>query len=128
MVDASLNPTGQKSSAPASKAPVAAPKIDPAPAAQVSGPSVESSATAPATASVADATSRQQGSQQAAPIVSKVSGLATYRDHESGRLVVQIFDQKRGDVILEFPSENMLRAYPTASPSQSIDHVIETKA
>lgn len=127
MVDASLNATTQKSAAPASKAPAAAPKIDPAPAVRAAAPRVEKDG-APSAAAAAEAAVKQPASEQSAPIVSKVSGLATYRDHESGRLVVQIFDQKRGDVILEFPTENMLRAYPSTSSAQSIDHVIETKA
>ncbi len=127
MVDASLNATTQKSAAPTSKAPAAAPKIDPAPAVRAAPPRVEREGASPA-ASAPEVEAKQPAAQQSAPIVSKVSGLATYRDHESGRLVVQIFDQKRGDVILEFPTENMLRAYPSSSPLQSIDHVIETKA
>ena len=127
MVDASLNATTQKSTAPASSTPAAAPKIDPAPAVRAAAPRVEKESASPAT-TAPEATAKQPAAQQSAPIVSKVSGLATYRDSESGRLVVQIFDQKRGDVILEFPTENMLRAYPTSSPLQSIDHVIETKA
>ncbi|WP_282607957.1 flagellar protein FlaG [Pelagibius sp. Alg239-R121] len=127
MVDASFNPTGQKNPAPASKAPAATSKINAAPAAGIAPAPVEN-ASASAAASSVSVAAKQPATQQAAPIVSKVSGLATYRDHESGRLVVQIFDQKRGDVILEFPTENMLRAYPTSSPLTAIDHVIETKA
>jgi uncharacterized FlaG/YvyC family protein len=73
-------------------------------------------------------TSQTATTQQSSPIVSRVSGLSTYRDHESGRLVVQIFDQKRGGVLIEFPNENMLRAYPTSAPRPSIDHIVETKA
>ena len=127
MVDASLNATTQKNATPASKAPTVAPKINAAPAVRAAAPRVEKDSTSSAVAPV-EVAAKQPDAQQSAPIVSKVSGLATYRDHESGRLVVQIFDQKRGDVILEFPSENMLRAYPSTSSSQSIDHVIETKA
>ncbi len=128
MVDTSINPTGQKNTAPASVTPAAAPRIAAAqPAASKATAPAESSVTSKA-AAVADSAAKQPASQAAAPIVSKVSGLATYRDSESGRLVVQIFDQKRGDVILEFPTENMLRAYPTSSSQPAIDRVIETKA
>ena len=127
MVDTSMNPTGQKNTASASVTPAAAPKIKSAqPAAGSPAPSSEGSAVSNAAAP--EAAAKQPANQPAAPIVSKVSGLATYRDSESGRLVIQIFDQKRGDVILEFPTENMLRAYPNTSSQPAINHVVETKA
>lgn len=124
MVDTSINPTGKTSTASASVAPAAAPK----PQATVPAPSRSEGGIEARAAAAVDTAAKQPASQQVAPIVSKVSGLATYRDSESGRLVVQIFDQKRGDVILEFPTENMLRAYPTSSSQPAINHVIETKA
>ncbi len=124
MVDTSINPTGQKRTASASVAPAAAPK----PQATTPAPSRSEGGIEASVAATLDTAAKQPASQQVAPIVSKVSGLATYRDSESGRLVVQIFDQKRGDVILEFPTENMLRAYPTSSSQPTINHVIETKA
>ena len=128
MVDTSINPTGQKNTAAASVAPAAAPKIPSAPPpAGAAAPRQERATESTATA-VASAAAKEPATQQSAPIVSKVSGLATYRDSESGRLVVQIFDQKRGDVILEFPTENMLRSYPTSSSQPAINHVVETKA
>ena len=34
------------------------------------------------------------------------SGLTTYRDSDSGRLIVRIFDKETGDVLLEFPPED----------------------
>ena len=40
------------------------------------------------------------------------SGLTTYRDQESGRVVVRIFDRESGDVLLEFPPEGQ-RLIPT---------------
>ena len=128
MVDTSINPTGQKNTASASVTPSAAPKITAAqPAAGTPASNAEGGAVSNAAAAV-EAAAKQPANQPAAPIVSKVSGLATYRDSESGRLVIQIFDQKRGDVILEFPTENMLRAYPTTSSQPAINHVVETKA
>lgn len=127
MVDTSINPTGQKNTASASVTPSAAPKITAAqPAAGTPAPNAEGGAVPNAAA--AEVAAKQPANQPAAPIVSKVSGLATYRDSESGRLVIQIFDQKRGDVILEFPTENMLRAYPNTSSQPAINHVVETKA
>lgn len=128
MVDTSINPTGQKNTAPASVAPAAAPRIASAqPLTGIAIPPAEAGVTSKA-AAIVDVAAKPSANQPAAPIVSKVSGLATYRDSESGRLVVQIFDQKRGDLILEFPTENMLRAYPTSSSQPAINHVIETKA
>jgi len=128
MVDASLNPTGQKSAAPVSRPPISAPGITAVPSAGRSSPGAESGAFSSADTAVVAVTSQTATTQQSSPIVSRVSGLSTYRDHESGRLVVQIFDQKRGGVLMEFPNENMLRAYPTSAPRPSIDHVVETKA
>lgn len=128
MVDTSMNPTGQKNTASASVASApAAPKVTSAqPVAGSPAPSAEGRTVSNAAAP--EAAAKQPANQLAAPIVSKVSGLATYRDSESGRLVIQIFDQKRGDVILEFPTENMLRAYPNTSSQPAINHVVETKA
>ncbi|MDX1400517.1 MAG: hypothetical protein R3245_01225 [Kiloniellales bacterium] len=49
------------------------------------------------------------GRAPATPLVSD-SGLTTYRDKESGRLVIRVFDRESGDVLLEFPPENQRRA------------------
>ncbi len=34
------------------------------------------------------------------------SALTTYKDSESGRLIIRIFDKETGDVLLEFPPED----------------------
>jgi len=34
------------------------------------------------------------------------AAVATYRDSESGRLIVRIFDKDSGDILVEFPPEN----------------------
>ncbi len=128
MVDTSINPTGQKNTAAASVAPAASPKTSSAPPSAGAAAPRQDRGSESTAAAVVDTAAKQPATQQSTPIVSKVSGLATYRDSESGRLVVQIFDQKRGDVILEFPTENMLRAYPTGSTQPAINHVVETKA
>jgi hypothetical protein len=44
------------------------------------------------------------------------SGLTTYRDQESGRVVVRIFDRESGDVLVEFPPENQRQAAEPPGP------------
>ncbi len=43
-------------------------------------------------------------SRPATPLVGN-SALTTYRDQESGRLIVRVFDRQSGDVLMEFPPE-----------------------
>ena len=43
--------------------------------------------------------------KQAAPN----SGLTTYKDHDTGRLIVRVFDRESGDVLVEFPPERAFR-------------------
>ncbi len=38
------------------------------------------------------------------------SGLTTYNDHDSGRLIVRVFDRESGDVLVEFPPERAFRS------------------
>ncbi len=83
----------------APKAPVAQ---APTPAA---GPDGDQPATAPA------------GPRPVAP-PSQGFGLTTYHDRDSGRIVVRVFDEKSGDVLLEFPPEGRdLALYPSADPA-----------
>ena len=53
------------------------------------------------------ATAEQSTSRprQTAELKGADSGLTTYRDSDSGRLIVRIFDKETGDVLLEFPPE-----------------------
>lgn len=44
------------------------------------------------------------------------AAVATYRDSESGRLIVRIFDEDSGDILVEFPPED---PPSTVSPSPS---------
>lgn len=44
--------------------------------------------------------------KQAAPS----SGLTTYKDEDSGRLIVRVYDRESGDVLVEFPPERAFRA------------------
>lgn len=42
------------------------------------------------------------------------SGLTTYKDEDSGRLIVRVYDRESGDVIIEFPPE---KAFRPAAPA-----------
>lgn len=44
--------------------------------------------------------------QQAAPS----SALTTYKDQDSGRLIVRVYDRKNGDILVEFPPEKAFRS------------------
>jgi len=44
--------------------------------------------------------------QQAAPN----SALTTYKDQDSGRLIVRVYDRKNGDILVEFPPEKAFRS------------------
>ena len=52
------------------------------------------------------------------PLISD-SGLTTYRDQESGRLIVRVFDRESGDVLLEFPPEGQRQALKVFEPPGS---------
>ncbi|WP_417430184.1 flagellar protein FlaG [Kiloniella sp.] len=45
------------------------------------------------------------------------SNIFTYRDSDSGRLVVKVIDENNNAVISEFPSKTMLGNYPKANIS-----------
>ncbi|WP_420348832.1 flagellar protein FlaG [Pelagibius sp.] len=45
------------------------------------------------------------------------SALTTYRDQDSGRLIVRVYDRESGDVLVEFPPEKAFRPIEKASPS-----------
>lgn len=64
---------------------------------------------APQTAPVADS-SQEPTVKQAAPN----SALTTYKDQDSGRLIVRVYDRESGDVLIEFPPERAFR--PAATP------------
>lgn len=51
------------------------------------------------------------------------SGLTTFQDEESGRLVVRIFHSGTGQVIAEFPNPNQLDRYPDPSAGQPAPQV-----
>jgi uncharacterized FlaG/YvyC family protein len=37
------------------------------------------------------------------------SALTTYKDQDSGRLIVRVYDRESGDVLVEFPPEKAFR-------------------
>lgn len=43
--------------------------------------------------------------QQSAPN----SALTTYKDQDSGRLIVRVYDRENGDILVEFPPERSFR-------------------
>ncbi|NIA69467.1 flagellar protein FlaG [Pelagibius litoralis] len=79
-------------------------------AAAVSGPvsAIEDSGSAAAGASIQNAVLRQSAPN---------SALTTYRDQESGRLIVRVYDRESGDVLVEFPPEKAFR--PAGNPPAS---------
>ncbi|WP_085904321.1 flagellar protein FlaG [Kiloniella majae] len=57
------------------------------------------------------------------------SNIVTYRDSESGRLVVRLIDENNNAVISEFPSKTMLGNYPKQSSFLSSTNVnLDTEA
>lgn len=38
------------------------------------------------------------------------SALTTYKDHDSGRLIVRVYDRVSGDILVEFPPEKAFRS------------------
>ncbi|WP_085900803.1 hypothetical protein [Kiloniella majae] len=57
------------------------------------------------------------------------SNIVTYRDSDSGRLVVRLIDENNNAVISEFPSKTMLGNYPKQSSLPSLVNVnLDTEA
>ena len=50
-------------------------------------------------------TAQKAAFQQAAPS----SALTTYKDQDSGRLIVRVYDRENGDILVEFPPERAFR-------------------
>jgi len=49
------------------------------------------------------------------------SGLTTYTDDDTGRVVVQVFDRETGHVIVQFPPETQLKLYPQVAQQAEPD-------
>jgi len=69
------------------------------------------------TAQAATAAGRAQkpALKQAAPN----SALTTYKDQDSGRLIVRVYDRESGDVLVEFPPEKAFRP-AAAAPGEAV--------
>ena len=62
-------------------------------------------------------------------VASLASNIMTYRDSESGRLVVRLIDEDNNAVISEFPSKTMLGNYPKQSNFPlEVNASLDTKA
>ena len=64
-------------------------------------------------AAQAPRTSNSSG-KPAAPQSAPNSALTTYRDQDSGRIIVRVYDRESGDVLVEFPPEKAFR--PAGTP------------
>lgn len=73
---------------------------------------------ATSTAGLAETESETAPRPAMTPLISD-SGLTTYRDQESGRLIVRVFDRESGDVLLEFPPEGQRQAIKVIDPPGS---------
>ena len=51
----------------------------------------------------------------ASPQSAPNSALTTYRDQDSGRIIVRVYDRESGDVLVEFPPEKAFR--PAGAPA-----------
>ena len=79
----------------------------------VEAPSVtaDKSLTEAAQPTTGGSTSGKAASPQSAPN----SALTTYRDQDSGRIIVRVYDRESGDVLVEFPPEKAFR--PAGTPA-----------
>lgn len=59
-------------------------------------------------------TAQKPALKQAAPS----SALTTYKDQDSGRLIVRVYDRESGDVLVEFPPEKAFRP-AAAAPGEA---------
>jgi hypothetical protein len=85
---AAANPNGGTTKAPPVDTTAATPeKVDTAQAVQASG------------------RAGKPAMQQTAPN----SALTTYKDQDSGRLIVRVYDRENGDILVEFPPERAFR-------------------
>ena len=61
--------------------------------------------------SPAESADRQKAEQLKAFIGDNSVRLSTYHDEESGRSILQVRDQVTGDVVSQYPSEELIRLY-----------------
>lgn len=58
-----------------------------------------------------DAADRQKAEQLREFVVNEKFSLRTYHDEQSGRHIVEVRDQTTGDVVTQYPSEELIRLY-----------------
>ena len=85
-------------------------------------PPVETQAAAPEKVETAQAVQASGRSgkpvlQQAAPN----SALTTYKDQDSGRLIVRVYDRENGDILVEFPPERSFRSVDEVLTSAGLE-------
>lgn len=82
--------------------------------AQGNAAAVEESKATPEMAETSQAVSAAAGSHK--PVLSQAapnSALTTYKDQDSGRMIVRVYDLKSGDILIEFPPERAFRLVAT---------------
>ena len=88
---------------------------------------VTNSSVAPENASQQRTDVRDQPSSTS-PVISSSSNIVTYRDSDSGRLVVKLIDENSNAVVTEFPSKTMLGNYPKPTYGFTKSPSIDTEA
>lgn len=79
--------------------------------AEASSVSADKSVVEAAAATTGGSGAGKAASPQSAPN----SALTTYRDQDSGRIIVRVYDRESGDVLVEFPPEKAFR--PAGTPA-----------
>lgn len=67
--------------------------------------------------STADYADRQKADELRAFVANDKFSLSTYHDENSGRQVVEVRDQTTGDVVSQYPSEELIRLYSSLRES-----------
>lgn len=67
--------------------------------------------------STADHADRQKADELRAFVANDKFSLSTYHDENSGRQVVEVRDQTTGDVVSQYPSEELIRLYSSLRES-----------
>lgn len=73
-------------------------------------PPVDTAAAAPEKVDTAQAV--QASGRAGKPVMHQAapnSALTTYKDQDSGRLIVRVYDRQNGDILVEFPPERAFR-------------------
>ncbi|WP_343559806.1 hypothetical protein [Kiloniella sp. b19] len=60
--------------------------------------------------------------------VSDSSNIVTFRDGETGRLVIKLVGSRNNEVLAEFPSPNQLSRYPTVRDNLEAKPTVDAKA